>query len=69
MCVCFDDDDDDGDDDDDDSEEFPLAPPIHRSLGIDPNHSCPQTWSNLVFVMMMLTMIVMLKHISNPIDN
>ena len=30
------------DDDDDDSKEFPLVRPIHRSLGIDPNHSCPQ---------------------------
>ena len=36
------DDDGDGVDDDDDSKEFPLVRPIHRSLGIDPYHSCPQ---------------------------
>ena len=36
---------------DDDFEEFPLAAPIHRSLGIDPlDHSCPQHLPLLILV-------------------
>ena len=48
----IDDDDSDADyDADDDFEEFPLAAPIHRSLGIDPlDHSCPQHLPLLILV-------------------
>ena len=62
-----DDDDDDGDDDgdgvddDDDSKEFPLVRPIHRSLGIDPNHSCPQRlvkYAATLLTVMMKPMII-----------
>ena len=47
----------DGDDgsgggDYDDFEEFPLAAPIHRSLGIDPlNPSCPQHLLPLILLL------------------
>ena len=59
-----DNDDDDDDEDAADSKEFPLVRPIHRSLGIDPNHSCPQRLVKYgARLMMMMKLMIVISMI------